>query len=360
MVSLRSPQTLQPSITPAPLLRKRHSTYVLPTPPDPAKTPVPLPDPSPIRPLCNSAFGDITTPVPPTEKKNGVKGLPTLRTSTTRDWDFHSETRNDKLLQASPVASDSSSPISARLRQSLATGPVSEVAPWEMYPVRRSATSHTSLTSGSVEEVTPWELHPVPTVMPNRSTLATGPLEDVTPWELGPAPPSTISEKQFSTRGSSSNQGKSPSEATHSRRRKSTSARAVKPRFTFFGSSSTGQPGGSRNLPSEGLEPSTKSVPKPLHTTSPRARLPPLSPLLMINGHDTRIESQQNFDFLTADRTIFGEPKRYCGARDAQFVIKGQGTSLGSPLTRHGKKHHAFPPERVPYPRSYEQEVVDL
>ncbi|KAG6891645.1 hypothetical protein C0992_012694 [Termitomyces sp. T32_za158] len=193
--------TLQPPAPPAPPLRKRHSTYILPTPADRAKTPVPVPDHSPIRPLCNPVLGDITATTPLSKKKNGFKGLPSLTTGAQREitQGFQPGSMNNKPSQASPVASDSSSPVSTRLRQFLATGPVSEVTPWEMYPVRRSATSHTSLTSGYVEEVTPWELHPVPSVMPNRSTLATGPLEDVTPWELGPAPPPTeLNEKQFS------------------------------------------------------------------------------------------------------------------------------------------------------------------
>lgn len=197
MVSLKLPSTLQTPAIPAPSLKKRHSAYVLPTPPDRAKTPVPVTDPPAIRPLRNPVLGDpvlgdITSPAPLPKEKEGSKGLPSLTTGAQRDG---------KLIQASPVASDKSSPVSTRSRQSLATGPVSEVAPWEMYPVRRSATSHSSLTSGYVDEVTPWELHPVPTIMPNRSTLATGPLEDVTPWELDSAPPSTelsASEKQFS------------------------------------------------------------------------------------------------------------------------------------------------------------------
>ncbi|KAG5719736.1 Sterol 24-C-methyltransferase [Termitomyces sp. T112] len=366
MVSLRSPRTPQPSIVPAPSLRKRHSTYVLPTPPDRAKTSVPVPGTSSIRPLRNPAHVATPTSAPLSKTKMSSKDLPFLATGAREEvtpWEFQPGPVNDDLPQASSVASDSSSPVSTRPQQPLVTGPMSEVAPWEMYPVCRSATSRSSLTSEFVEKVTPWELLPIPTVMPNRSTLATGPVEDVTPWELGPAPPSsessaTISENRFSTRGStSSNQGKSPSEVTQPRRRKSTSAKA-KPRFTFLGSSFyPGHSNGTRHPFPEGVKSPTKSA--PTHTTSSRSTLPSLATLRTTNELDAPTTTpERNLSLSTADRTIMQELK--LEARYAHFVIKGEGSLLGCSLTRHGKKHHAFPPESVPYPRSYGREVIDL
>ncbi|KAG6890598.1 hypothetical protein C0995_006574 [Termitomyces sp. Mi166 len=364
MVSLASQRTLQPSVAPAPLLRKRHSTYVLPTPPDRATTPVPVPGTSPIRPLRNQMRIAAPTSAPLSKKKSGSKSPPSTATAAREEitpWEFQPGPLNIEPSKASPV-SDNSSPVSTRPQQSLATGLVSEVTPWEIYPVRRSATSRSSLTSKFIREVTPWELHPVPIVMPNRSTLATGPVEDVTPWELGPTPPltkssATINEKRSTRGSSSSNQDKSSSGGTQVRRRKSTSAKTPKPRFTFFGSPF--YPGHPTRFP-EGIKSPTRSVPKLAHTTSSRSPVPPLDPLPATNRHDTPTPPQQNLNFSTADRTIFEELKRNLEARDAQFVIKGEGSSLGSPLTCRGKKYHAFPPERVPYPRSYEREVIDL
>lgn len=52
--------------------------------------------------------------------------------------------------------------------------------------------------------------------------------------------------------------------------------------------------------------------------------------------------------FSTPDRTILQELKHKMQARDAQFE------------TRNGKKHHPYPPDVVPYPRSYERNVVDM
>lgn len=144
----------------------------------------------------------------------------------------------------------------------------------------------------------------------------------------------------------SSNQGKSPSDVKPFRRRKSTSAKAAKPRFTFFASSfSTGHPSGSRNPPLEDVESSIESAYKLTHTASSRARLPPSVLLPKINGYDTPTESRQNLEFLPAD---------------PHFIVKGEGTSSCLPLAHRGKKHHAFPPEKIPYPRNYEREVVDL
>ncbi|KAL1686168.1 hypothetical protein GGG16DRAFT_64823 [Schizophyllum commune] len=56
--------------------------------------------------------------------------------------------------------------------------------------------------------------------------------------------------------------------------------------------------------------------------------------------------------FNTTDRTILQELRRNQSAREAEFVIKG--------LPQHPQKHHPYPRDQVPYPRSYEREVLDL
>jgi hypothetical protein len=47
-------------------------------------------------------------------------------------------------------------------------------------------------------------------------------------------------------------------------------------------------------------------------------------------------------------------------ARDAQFVVKGIGKLVVGGGRSLGKKHHSYPAKAVPYPRSYDTEVVDL
>ncbi|KAH9889995.1 hypothetical protein C8Q73DRAFT_147103 [Cubamyces lactineus] len=60
-------------------------------------------------------------------------------------------------------------------------------------------------------------------------------------------------------------------------------------------------------------------------------------------------ESAKNdLPFSTLDRAILEELRQKIRAREEQFVI------------RSGRKYHAFPTEDVPYPRSYDRQVVDL
>jgi hypothetical protein len=47
-------------------------------------------------------------------------------------------------------------------------------------------------------------------------------------------------------------------------------------------------------------------------------------------------------------------------AREDQFVVKGIGNSVVGGGKSPGKKHHSYSAKEVPYPRSYEREVVDL
>jgi hypothetical protein len=57
---------------------------------------------------------------------------------------------------------------------------------------------------------------------------------------------------------------------------------------------------------------------------------------------------QEQLQFSTADKTILEELKRSISAHAAQFVMKG------------GHRHHPYPHDVVPYPRSYHREAVDL
>ena len=52
--------------------------------------------------------------------------------------------------------------------------------------------------------------------------------------------------------------------------------------------------------------------------------------------------------FSTVDRTILQELRQKIRAREEQFV------------TRSGRKYHAFSPADVPYPRSYDRQMVDM
>lgn len=73
------------------------------------------------------------------------------------------------------------------------TGPVEEVAPWELYPVPaspitndfRTSTSSFNLKNRKSSSSTP-TAHFSPSSAPR--TMSTGPVEEVTPWELSPGP----------------------------------------------------------------------------------------------------------------------------------------------------------------------------
>lgn len=175
------------ALTSVPVLRKRHSTYVLSPPQDQPKTPVPGMPPQ--RPLRNPARASAL--LVNTKKTPKTRGRPSTATGTPEEvtpWELY------------PAPAPSEPSVSARGRPSLTTGEIADVTPWELYPVG-STNGRSSLTTGLVEEVTPWELHPVPAITPSRSTLATGLVEEVTPWELFPSPAyespnsATINEK---------------------------------------------------------------------------------------------------------------------------------------------------------------------
>ncbi|KAI1794892.1 hypothetical protein LXA43DRAFT_882893 [Ganoderma leucocontextum] len=58
--------------------------------------------------------------------------------------------------------------------------------------------------------------------------------------------------------------------------------------------------------------------------------------------------AKSDVQFSTVDRTILQELRQKIRAREDQFVTRG------------GRKHHAFSPVDVPYPRSYDRQMVDM
>ncbi|RDB17885.1 hypothetical protein Hypma_000730 [Hypsizygus marmoreus] len=362
----------------APMLKKRHSTYVLSQPQD--RTMAPVPGVTPQRPLRNPARA--TTSLPGAHPKPKAISRPSTATGTREEvtpWELFPVPDPD----AGPSAQlgGSSSPISVHARPSLTTGTVADVTPWELYPVR-DPTGRSALITGLVEEVTPWELHPVPVSVPLRSTLSTGPVEEITPWELFPSPtydesPSSATVNEKHSRSSprvstsSSNQSKSLAGLAHIRRRKSTSAKAIKARSNTLPGpsgraaavSGSGTIHASSSSKSKSTPPSKSAptTPKLSHKTSTYPEVPPLIalPPAATNQHLPAV-LHANLKFSTADRTIMEELKRNIRAREAQFIIKGMGATVGPDICCPGKKHHAYPPEEAPYPRNYEREVIDL
>ena len=68
----------------------------------------------------------------------------------------------------------------------------------------------------------------------------------------------------------------------------------------------------------------------------------------------------QDAKFSTADRTILEQLKLNIRAREDGFVVKGIGNLVMGGGQCRGKKHHSYPAKQVPYPRSYDKEVMDL
>jgi len=93
------------------------------------------------------------------------------------------------------VSSDTQSVMSrtSSLGLLMRTGPVEEVAPWELYPVPASpitnnfkaSTTSFNLKNRKSSSSTPTAQFP-PSSAPR--TVSTGPVEEVTPWELSPGP----------------------------------------------------------------------------------------------------------------------------------------------------------------------------
>lgn len=166
----------------SPTLTTRRSTIELSPPSDLPPTSIPQ------RPLRNPARGDSRVPDTPTSPK--TRKRPSTATGAPEQVaPWLASSPNDSTSNIpSPSAISPSVSTRSRSRSSLVgTGPVEEVTPWELYPVRPTTTRHT-LSTGPKEEVTPWELYPVSASNRNRSSLSTGLVEDVTPWDLFPVP----------------------------------------------------------------------------------------------------------------------------------------------------------------------------
>ncbi|KAL0956355.1 hypothetical protein HGRIS_002505 [Hohenbuehelia grisea] len=118
---------------------------------------------------------------------------------------------------------------------------------------------------------------------------------------------------------------------------------------------------------------------------------PPPPPYRSPQKEQSQVDLSSAPRFSTADRTILAELRRNMDARASQFVVKGSGAAAqggcggGSGDLLHaglgkgnrgagtvvrngnrmghgtgpGRRHHPFSKEEVPYPRSYEREVLD-
>ena len=154
----------------------------------------------------------------------------------------------------------------------------------------------------------------------------------------------------FQTRPStSSGQGKSLSDLAQIRKLKHTSGKALKARSNTI-STSAARNSDQGNIKDAG---SSNSVPSSPHLTHK-------APSTTTSGPIRPSPTSQNPQFSTADRTILEELKRNISARAAQFTVKGAGIVDGSGIVRPGKKYHPYQREEVPYPRSYDREVLDL
>ncbi len=120
--------------------------------------------------------------------------------------------------------------------------------------------------------------------------------------------------------------------------------------------------------------------PAPAKNTSSRLKPESATPFLSDKQRDKQKENENenHLKFSTADRTILEELKRNISARAAQFIVKGGlsgcvkpgfgpnggdgwgAATLGGLGIMGGRKHHPFGKDEVPYPRSYERDVLDL
>ncbi|KAK7469316.1 hypothetical protein VKT23_003797 [Stygiomarasmius scandens] len=270
--------------------------------------------------------------------------------------------------------------------------------------------------TGTREEVTPWELYPAPPDIVTASPASqTGPSTSkrvVTVTEPKPTRP-------LSSSGSGHGSSFSFADFALLARRKSTGSKPSKPKAP---AQVLHKPRASQASPSLKL-PESRSGPQPqpdaptrqLIGTSPTSSRkvsggtnPQLhSPVSTstIQTHNTSShhapssnstettssvvhkspshssDKSKDLKFSTADRTILEELKRNINARASQFVMKeagierkpsdsgspfGEGSSSGrSTGTLWGsiagpRKHHPYPKDEVPYPKSYEREILDL
>ncbi|KAF7422414.1 hypothetical protein PC9H_010570 [Pleurotus ostreatus] len=256
---------------------------------------------------------------------------------------------------------------------------------------RRSTSSkkRPSTATGTREEVTPWELFPPPDI--GEPAVLLKPWPDYTPpgRQEPKSAASTASQSHsfanFILRRRKSSGNKS---ASRNKNRSNTipqlasdgglaeagagstiQAMPSAPRSTL-GYQNTGSgssaPANAQPLRSEGpppmpyltsMSPFLYGVP---HSSSPSN----ISMAAKSSSDIATIRAQQptkQNKFSTADRTILQELKRNIDAKEAQFLVKfnPRSGSGASGIAGRGR-HHPFDKEQVPYPRNYDQEVLDF
>ncbi|KAL0580636.1 hypothetical protein V5O48_001366 [Marasmius crinis-equi] len=263
--------------------------------------------------------------------------------------------------------------------------------------------------TGTREEVTPWELHPPPDSyggssqkFPVNGLVSGSTVEQPAPRRILPPPRPTTS--------SGSNTGISFPDISLLRR-KSTGSKLQRPK-TSTGAHVLHKP--RAQAPASSPVPlrqdgrvTPRHSPQILHATPRTPQSAIATPKDVLETHiehqaipegrslsqssssvtdsssfglhksTSRSSSEQfknNLKFSTADRTILEELKRNLQARASQFVTKGGTPGLNMAETGvastfnmgkaggvgGGRRHHAYPKDEVPYPRSYDREVLDL
>ncbi|THV00856.1 hypothetical protein K435DRAFT_854375 [Dendrothele bispora CBS 962.96] len=283
----------------------------------------------------------------------------------------------------------------------------------------QSGGSRPRTATGTREDVTPWELYPPPPDIPTVSSAnPAGPSMSkrvVTLTETKPARPlsssgsghsPSFSLSEFSllgrrkSTGSKPSKTKPPAQVLHKPRASQSSSSTLKPSEPRSGPKShsnelsrpvTGTSPMRARKVSGGAQLHVHSLPLPVppstvQTHSTHSHHPPSSGSLeqtsSLHKSSSRTSDKgKDLKFSTADRTILEELKRNINARAAQFVMKGAGVELrplGFDSPFHGdssfgesngtlwgsiagpRKHHPYPKDEVPYPKSYEREILDL
>ncbi|TFK40860.1 hypothetical protein BDQ12DRAFT_721473 [Crucibulum laeve] len=299
------------------------------------------------------------------------------------------------------------------------TGPTEEVTPWELYPVL-DTTSNTdrnvavdgvlpstrprssiTMSKTQVEEVTPWELYPVPvpeasnsssqqdatitkkSSRSNRPTSSSGSHKGLSDLGIvrrrrsignkpGSSPPKTRSQVHTSsmyplnqpissTSSSSHDRDHPPSVKSHHQQNQHQYQNYNPLPHAETSSSARTSPTTSRFSLKTGLSSYAHTTHTHASTSASTSKADTASTASSTSpSSHSRHQVNGNLKFSTADRTILEELKRNISAKEAQFVIKGAGnTTTGGGLSV-GKKYHPYSSEEVPYPRSYDREVVDL
>ncbi|KAF8177014.1 hypothetical protein BJ912DRAFT_1063707 [Pholiota molesta] len=281
-----------------------------------------------------------------------------------------------------------------------AHGPLSAVSHASYASNAHSYVSGTSTTTGAgaargsmtleqLAEVMPWELHPVPT----RVGAAESDVEKMAKERKGKRTQDSQANARQSTSGAGAAGGVAQALAEFGlRRRRSTGASGAEAMAMASGNTSAIEGGGtaarSTKKSSKLSRLSTSGVvAAPVHVlivpylyeqgVSSSDMIPPADaaaypgphpesaaaasiPKLKQKAKATLDHDAADDRFSTADRTILEELKASIRAREAQFKLKGVGHTVLGGGRCSGKKYHVYPKEIVPYPRSYERDVIDL